>query len=129
MEPRVIGDVANSRRPLLIIAKVQLSLRVLPVKVRRRCFFFFFFAGKTLGTAQTQFHLYSEQQRAFGISNICYYFILLPVSRNIQGTYCHVNTTKSYLHFYHFTGKAFLCSNFFCFSLFLHILRVFLSYV
>ena len=30
------------------------------------------FAGKNLVTVQIQFHLYSEQQRAFGISNICY---------------------------------------------------------
>ena len=31
-----------------------------------------FFAGKNLVTAQTQLRLYSKQQRAFGISNICY---------------------------------------------------------
>ena len=30
------------------------------------------FAGKNLVTAQTQLHLYSEQQGVFGISNICY---------------------------------------------------------
>ena len=30
-----------------------------------------FFAGKNSVTAQTQLRLYSEQQRAFGISDIC----------------------------------------------------------
>ena len=34
----------------------------------------------------------------------------------------HVNATKSYLHFDHFAGEAILCSNFFCFSLFLDVL-------
>ena len=70
-----IGDVADSKRPLLIIPKV-LRLRVTrrsatalaryPQKL---------FAGKSfvkmLVTAQTQVRSYSEQQRAFGNSNIC----------------------------------------------------------
>ena len=34
----------------------------------------------------------------------------------------HVNATKSYLHFDRFAGEAILCSNFFCFSLFLDVL-------
>ena len=34
----------------------------------------------------------------------------------------HVNATKSYLHFDRFTGEAILCSNFFCFLLFLDVL-------
>ena len=38
-----------------------------------------FLAGKNLVTAQMQLGLYSEQQRVFGISNICYwsYFNLI----------------------------------------------------
>ena len=71
-----IGDVANSKRPLLIIAKVQLRLRV----PAHYCFLFFlpaevgksFFAGENLVTAQTHLHLYIREPRAFGISNICY---------------------------------------------------------
>ena len=76
----LIGDVANSKRPLLIIPKVQLRLRVTgksttalaryPQKLAK------LFAGKNfvtiLVTAQTQLRSYSEQQRVFGISNICY---------------------------------------------------------
>ena len=68
-----VGDIANSKRPLLIMAKEQLRLRApahycpfLPAEVGKR-----FFAGKNLVTAQTQLRLYSELQRAFGISNIC----------------------------------------------------------
>ena len=34
----------------------------------------------------------------------------------------HVNATKSYLHFDRFAGEAILCSNFFCFLLFLDVL-------
>ena len=34
-------------------------------------------------------------------------------------TYCHMNATKSDLHFGHFAGETILCSNFFCFLLFL----------
>ena len=34
----------------------------------------------------------------------------------------HVNPTKSYLHFDRFAGEAILCSNFFCFSMFLDVL-------
>ena len=34
----------------------------------------------------------------------------------------HVNATKSYLHFDRFAGEVILCSNFFCFSLFLDVL-------
>ena len=34
----------------------------------------------------------------------------------------HVNATKSYLHFGRFAGEAILCSNFFCFLLFLDVL-------
>ena len=36
--------------------------------------------------------------------------------------YRHVNATKSYLHFDRFAGEAILCSNFFCFLLFLDVL-------
>ena len=77
-------DVANSKRPLLIIPNVQLRLRVtrrsvtalarylqkfncacaLPAEVGKS-----FLLVKNLVTAQTQLRLYSEQQRAFGISN------------------------------------------------------------
>ena len=74
-----IGDVANSKRPLLVIPKMQLRLRVTrrsatalaryPQKLQK------LFAGKNLVkilvTAQTQLRSYSEQQRAFGNSNIC----------------------------------------------------------
>ena len=63
------GDVANSKRPLLIIPKVQLRLRVTRRSWQK------LFAGKNfviiLVTAQTQLRSYSEQQRAFGNSNIC----------------------------------------------------------
>ena len=74
-----IGDVANSKRPLLIILKVQLRLRVtaevqLRLRVTRRSWQKLF-AGKNfvkiLVTAQTQLRSYSEHQRAFGNSNIC----------------------------------------------------------
>ena len=34
----------------------------------------------------------------------------------------HVKATKSYLHFDRFAGEAILCSNFFCFLLFLDVL-------
>ena len=34
----------------------------------------------------------------------------------------HVNATKLYLHFDRFAGEAILCSNFFCFLLFLDVL-------
>ena len=71
-----IGDVANSKSPLLIIMEVQLRLRVTrriltvlacyPQKLAK-----VFLRVKNLVTAQAQLHLYSEQQRAFGISNIC----------------------------------------------------------
>ena len=73
------GDVANSKRPLLIIPKVQLRLRVtrkvqLRLRVTRRSWQKLF-AGKNfvkiLVTAQTQLCSYSEQQRAFRNSNIC----------------------------------------------------------
>ena len=96
----LIGDVANSKRPLLIIPKVQLRLCVtrrsatalahypqkcncacalsaevqLRLRVTRRSWQKLF-AGKNfvkiLVTAQTQLRSYSEQQRAFGNSNIC----------------------------------------------------------
>ena len=59
-----IGDVANSKRPLLIIAKAQLCLHVpphycsfLPAEVGKS-----FLQVKILATAQTQWRLYSEQQ-------------------------------------------------------------------
>ena len=67
------GNVANSKCPLLIIMKVQLHLRLhahycsfLPAEVGKS------FLHIKIVTAQTQLCLYSEQQRAFGISNICY---------------------------------------------------------
>ena len=64
-----IGDVVNSKRPLLIIPKVQLRLRVTRRSWQK------LFAGKNfvkiLVTAQTQLRSCSEQQRAFGNSNIC----------------------------------------------------------
>ena len=63
---RSFGDVANSKRPLLIIPKVQLRLRVTRRSSQK------LFAGKNfvkiLVTAQTQLRSYSEQQRAFGNS-------------------------------------------------------------
>ena len=37
------------------------------------------FASKNLVTAQMRLRLYSEQQRAFGIGNICYSNVFLPV--------------------------------------------------
>ena len=75
----IIGDVANSKRPLLIIrkcycacallAEVQLCLRVTRRSWQK------LLAGKNfvkiLVTAQMQLRSYSEQQRAFGNSNIC----------------------------------------------------------
>ena len=75
-----IGDVANSKHPLLIILKVQLCLRATrrsatalvryPHKLAKKLY-----AGKNfvknLVTAQTQLRSYSEQQRVFGNSNIC----------------------------------------------------------
>ena len=64
-----IEDVANSERPLLIIPKVQLRLRVTRRSWQK------LFADKNfvenLVTAQTQLRSYSEQQRAFVNSNIC----------------------------------------------------------
>ena len=64
-----IGNVADSKRPLLIIPKVQLFLRVTRRSWQK------LFAGKNfvkiLVTAQTQLRSYSEQHRAFGNSNIC----------------------------------------------------------
>ena len=69
MSTETIGDVANSKRPLLIIPKVQLRLRVTRRSWQK------LFAGKNfvknLVTAQTQLRSYSEQQRVFGNSNIC----------------------------------------------------------
>ena len=74
-------NVAYSKCPLLTIVKVQLRLRssvhyssFLPAEVGKS-----FFAGKNLVTAKTQLRLYSEQQRAFGISNICHCRFLLGV--------------------------------------------------
>ena len=71
-----IGDVANSKRPPLIIPKVQLCLRVTrrsatalvryPQKFGKKILWV-----KNLVTAQMQLCLYSEQQRVFGVSNIC----------------------------------------------------------
>ena len=61
VRPPPRGDVANSKRPLLIIPKVQLRLRVTRRSWQK------LFAGKNfvkiLVTAQTQFRSYSEQQR------------------------------------------------------------------
>ena len=53
--------------PLLIIAKVQLLFYNVPAEVGKS-----FLQVKNLVTAQTQLRLYSEQQRVFGSSNICY---------------------------------------------------------
>ena len=58
------------------------------------------------GTKQTHFH------RRFQI-------ISLNIAKSITR---HVNATKSYLHFDRFAGEAILCSNFFCFLLFLDVL-------
>ena len=91
---KTIGEVANSKRPLLIIPKVQLRLRVTrssatalacyPQKLAK------LFVGnnfvKILVTAQTQLRSYSEQQRAFGNSNICNCTIfeaILPFFRRV----------------------------------------------
>ena len=72
-----VGDVANSKHPLLIIPKVQLRLRVTRRSWQKLS------AGKNfvkiLVTAQTQLHSYSEQQRAFGNSNICNWDIALGI--------------------------------------------------
>ena len=56
------------------MAKVQLRLRFLPAEVGRS-----FFVDKNLVTAQMQLRLYSEQQRAFWISNICYWVIVVRI--------------------------------------------------
>ena len=81
-------DVANSKRPLLIITKVQLHLHApahycsfLPAAISR------FFADENLVTANTQLRLYSEQQRAFRISNICYYYIISSIYRTFTYLY------------------------------------------
>ena len=76
-----IGNVANSKRPLSIIPKVQLRLRVTRKSATALARYLQklakLFAGKNfvknLVTAQTQLRSYSEQQRAFGNSNICNY--------------------------------------------------------
>ena len=47
------------------------------------------------------------------------YYITVSSSEVV---YRHVNATKSYLHFDRFAGEAILCSNFFCFLLFLDVL-------
>ena len=39
-----------------------------------------------------------------------------------HSTFRHVNATKSYLQFDRFAEEAILCSNFFCFLLFLDVL-------
>ena len=44
------------------------------------------------------------------------------ISKGDTKIFRHVNATKSYLHFDHFAGEAILCSNFFCFLLFLDVL-------
>ena len=43
-------------------------------------------------------------------------------NHNFSSIIRHVNATKSYLHFDRFAEEAILCSNFFCFSLFLDVL-------
>ena len=62
-----IGDVANSKCPLLSW-KCKCVCTFYPKKLAK---VFSFFVGKNLVTAQTQLRLNSEQQRAFGIGNIC----------------------------------------------------------
>ena len=69
-----IGDVANSKH--LVCWSTQ-NFNCACVHLRITVLFYpgswqKFFASKNLVTAQTQLHLYSEQQRAFGISNIRY---------------------------------------------------------
>ena len=59
----------------------------------------------------------------------CYMPRQRELQKNTLGSHCwishsralthHVNSTKSYLHFGRFAGDAILCSNFFCFLLFL----------
>ena len=74
-----IGDIAYSKRPLLIIPKVQLRLRVTHRSATALAHYLQklakLFVGKNfvkiLVTAQMQLRSYSEQQRAFGNSNIC----------------------------------------------------------
>ena len=87
---------------------------------------------KNLVTAQTQLRLYSEQQRAFGISNICYcqYAVKIICAtsklRDItegwrkQDSSCECNKVVSV--FWLFIGDAILCSNFFLFLLFWDVL-------
>ena len=74
-----IGDVANSKHPLLTSRKCNCAC-ALPAEVQlrlrdtRRSWQKLFVGknfAKSLVTAQTQLRSYSEQQRAFGNSNIC----------------------------------------------------------
>ena len=69
-QPSSVADVANSKYPLLIIAKVQLRwhmhLCITALFICRSWLFFFF-----LVTAQGHLRLYIEQHVVFGISNIC----------------------------------------------------------
>ena len=68
--------------------------------------------------------------------NLCYYNFVCSVSNKHKFqrafwahglnslralTNRHVSATKSYLHFDRFAGEAILCSNFFCFLLFLDV--------
>ena len=108
------GDVANSKGPLLIIPKVQLRLRVTRRSWQK------LFAGKNfvtiLVTAQTQLRSYSEQQSAFGNSNICNCVCLVLTLLNIYYLWwnargdnagnnldirrkcCHYKIVKLYIH-------------------------------
>ena len=52
----------------------------------------------------------------------CIYSIQIMNVYECNGTNRHVNATKSYLHFGRFAEDAVLCSNFFCFLLFLGVL-------
>ena len=71
-----IGDVANFQTPSIDLSAIALARY--PQKCYCACALRTevgksFFAGKNLVTAQAQLRFNSEQQRAFGISNICYF--------------------------------------------------------
>ena len=85
-----IGDVASSKRPRSSSRKCNCAYARMPTT------FLFYpqklatvFAGKNLVTAQTQLHLYSKKQRAFGIGNVEY----LQIIRTRRQRRCNFVTT------------------------------------
>ena len=71
----------------------------LPLRVTRTCWQKLF-AGKNflkiLETAQTQLRSYSEQQRAFGNSNICNWMMIRP---EVQQQFRHIATMNPMLYY------------------------------